>query len=1098
MAATSTGSLVYEVGIDLTGLQAGLRQVNDSLNGLNRTVDINTRHIGSLERQAAATSTAMLRLSGVAKSLMAALSVQQVASYSDAWTELNNKVSNSIRVGETQAEVMQRIFDVSQATQSSLNGTAVLYSRLERGTREYNTSAEDLVRLTTIINQGFAVSGATVQEAENAIIQLSQGIAAGVLRGEEFNSVSEQGSRLMIALADSLGVGIGQLRKMAAEGKLTTDVVVKGLLSQGDAIGKEFEKTTVSIAKGLQVAGNNITKFFGESSTVKSFSVAFRDSVISVSENIDQLGNILAVVAAVVGSRYVGAMTMAAAATAKQVLANRQLVIAERDSTATAALQAQGQLRAAEAAKVRALEEVRLAQMMKATAITTTQTAAAEAALSAARTAAATAAGKYNAALAANTAAQNAAAAAASRASIATGIMRGALGLVGGPVGAAMLAGAAIYYFWQQAEKAKTEARELADGVENLTSNMKSMSRVQLSAEIAKLRGTIPQLTEDVADAQDAFNKATGRVKSYQREIDNWGESTKRGRQAAQAMQGALDDQAVAVANLESAKNRLSRVQSTIGIAQAQVNGQFKQGIDLLKRHGEETGVVAGMMNQLGNSLNFAAKAQQNFNSSSLVIQRPAKVQEYLDKLSEQVELEGELDERKRAQLRAEKEIRALGGSDADVRMARERAGAEYDLIKAQQDRRNEESASQSAAKKAASQQESIAQKLENWREKAELAAASTAELSREQTILTAQQSLGKAATEDQIRLAGEYAARAYDAAKALKDQQKAEKEKQETEQAYQNLRGQASPTFQVEDQFQKQMQSLDAYAKLYPQKIAEIEQTRAAIEAQYRQQRLDAMWAEWQQQSLGAQLFGTALDSAMSTASNSITGLLTGTMSVQDAMRSLGSTVLNSLVNSFVEMGVQWVKSAVMGQTAQVAATATTTAAQTAGLATTTAASTAAAATTTAAWTPAAIVASIGSFGGAATIGVGAVLGALAMGIAGKRKNGGPVSAGSMYEVGEGNAPEIFQASTGRQYMIPGNSGKVISNKDISGGGGCGLIINNNVYNSSSGATATTNARDNGDGSVTIETIVSDIENNGPIGQSIGRNYNANRRATE
>lgn len=1097
MTATSAGSLVYEVGIDLTGLQGGLRQVNDSLNGLNRTVDINTRHIGSLERQAAATSSAMSRLSGVAKSLMAALSVQQVASYSDAWTELNNKISNSIRVGETQAEVMQRIFDISQATQSSLNGTAVLYSRLERGTREYNTSAEDLARLTTIINQGFAVSGATAQEAENAIIQLSQGIAAGVLRGEEFNSVSEQGSRLMIALADSLGVGIGQLRKMAAEGKLTTDVVVKGLLSQGDAIGKEFEKTTVSIAKGLQVAGNNITKFFGESSTVKSFSVAFRDSVVSISENIDQLGKILAVVAAVVGSRYVGAMTVAAAATAKQVLANRQLVIAERDSTATAALQAQGQLRAAEAAKIRALEEVRLAQMMKSTAISATQAAAAEAALSAARTNAATAAGRYNAALAANTAAQNSAAAAASRASIATGIMRGALGLVGGPVGAAMLAGAAIYYFWQQAEKAKTEARELADGVENLTSKMKSMSQVQLSAEIAKLRGTIPQLTEDVADAQDAFNKATGRVKNYQREIDNWGESTRRGRQAAQAMQGALDAQAVAAANLENAQNRLSRVQSTIGIAQAQLSGQFKQGIDLLKRHGEKTGVLAGMMNQLGNSLNFAAKAQQNFNSSSLAIQRPAKVQEYLDKLSERVELESELDERKRAQLRAEKEIRALGGSDADVRMARERAGAEYDLIKAQQDKRKEVSASQSAAKKAASQQESIAQKLENLREKAELAAASTAELSREQTILSAQQSLGKAATQEQIKLAGEYAARAYDAAKALKDQQKAEQEKQRVEQSYQGLRAIASPTTGVDSEYQQRMADLDAYAAAYPQKITEIEQTRAAIEAQYRQQRMDAMWAEWQQQSLGAQLFGTALDSAMSTASNSITGLLTGTMSVQDAMRSLGSTVLNSLVNSFVEMGVQWVKSAVMGQTAQVAATATTTAAQTAGLATTTAASTAAAATTTAAWTPAAIVASIGSFGGAAAIGVGAVLGALAMGIAGKRKNGGPVSAGSMYEVGENGLPEIFQASNGRQYMIPGNDGSVISNKDLTGGGS-GLIINNNVYNSSSGATATTNARDNGDGSITIETFISDMNEGGPMSQSISRNFNTNRRATE
>lgn len=396
-------------------------------------------------------------------------------------------------------------------------------------------------------------------------------------------------------------------------------------------------------------------------------------------------------------------------------------------------------------------------------------------------------------------------------------------------------------------------------------------------------------------------------------------------------------------------------------------------------------------------------------------------------------------------------------------------------------------------------QQATIQQKLNKLRQEALLAgqAESTKELSREQAILNAQQSLGKAATQEQIKLAGEYAAKIWDQKNALKEQAAAEKERQRIEKSYHGLRAIASPTTGIDSEYQQRMADLDAYAAAYPQKITEIEQTRAAIEAQYRQQRMDSMWAEWQQQSLGAQLFGTALDSAMSTASNSITGLLTGTMSVQDAMRSLGSTVLNSLVNSFVEMGVQWVKSAVMGQTAQVAATATTTAAQTAGLATTTAASTAAAATTTAAWTPAAIVASIGSFGGAAAIGVGAVLGALAMGIAGKRKNGGPVSAGSMYEVGENGLPEIFQASNGRQYMIPGNDGSVISNKDLAGGGS-GLIINNNVYNSSSGATATTSARDNGDGSVTIETIVSDISENGPIGQAISRNYNTNRRATE
>ena len=393
-------------------------------------------------------------------------------------------------------------------------------------------------------------------------------------------------------------------------------------------------------------------------------------------------------------------------------------------------------------------------------------------------------------------------------------------------------------------------------------------------------------------------------------------------------------------------------------------------------------------------------------------------------------------------------------------------------------------------------QAESVAEKLEKLRQQTMLNATSTSELSREQAILNAQQSLGKAATQEQIKLAGEYAAKIWDQKNALKEQAAAEKEKQRVEKSYQGLRSIASPTTGIDSEYQQRMADLEAYAAAYPQKITEIEQTRAAIEAQYRQQRIDAMWEEWQQQSLGAQLFGTALDSAMSTASNSITGLLTGTMSVQDAMRSLGSTVLNSLVNSFVEMGVQWVKSAVMGQTAQVAATATTTAAQTAGLATTTAASTAAAATTTAAWTPAAIVASIGSFGGAAAIGVGAVLGALAMGIAGKRKNGGPVSAGSMYEVGENGLPEVFQASNGRQYMIPGNDGSVISNKDLTGGGS-GVVVYNSVINNSS-AQVRSSARDNGDGSVTIETIVSDIENNGAIGQAISRNYSTNRRATE
>lgn len=219
--------------------------------------------------------------------------------------------------------------------------------------------------------------------------------------------------------------------------------------------------------------------------------------------------------------------------------------------------------------------------------------------------------------------------------------------------------------------------------------------------------------------------------------------------------------------------------------------------------------------------------------------------------------------------------------------------------------------------------------------------------------------------------------------------------------------------------------------------------------------------------------------------------------MSASEALQSIGSTVLNSVVNTFVQMGMEWVKAAVTGSSAQIAATAATTSAAVAGTATTTAASVSSAAATTAAWTPAAIVASIGSFGGAAAIGIGAVIAAMAMagGIAGKRKNGGPVSAGSMYQVGEGGMPEIYQASNGSQYMIPGDNGKVISNKQMNAGSGSGAVpITLNVQNYT-GATVDAQATQDGNG-VTIDMIVADINNGGRVSQAIQLNHQAPRKA--
>ncbi|MFP2273200.1 tape measure protein [Enterobacter ludwigii] len=408
-------------------------------------------------------------------------------------------------------------------------------------------------------------------------------------------------------------------------------------------------------------------------------------------------------------------------------------------------------------------------------------------------------------------------------------------------------------------------------------------------------------------------------------------------------------------------------------------------------------------------------------------------------------------------------------------------------------------SAAQKEAEQYAKAQESVNQKLDELRQKAELSAGSVGELSRAQAVLNAQQSLGNDATQEQFILAGQYAAKAWDNANALRAQAKAEKERTDAANKFSTIQGKTSKTAGLDSQYQKDIADIQQYAQLYPQKIGEAEAARAAIEQQYRDQRNAAMWEEWAQQNAATQAAAAAFDSLGSVASNALTGIVTGSMSASDAMRSIGMTVLNSVVNSFVQMGIEWVKAAVTGSTAQIAATTATTSAAVAGTATTTAASVSSAAATTAAWTPAAIVASIGSFGGAAAIGIGAVIAAMAMagGIAGKRKNGGPVSAGSMYQVGEGGMPEIYQASNGSQYMIPGDNGKVISNKDItSGGGQIQVSIQFNDYSSGShsyDAQATQSGN-----SLTVQAFIMDMDQGGQMSQSITRNLQAPRKARE
>lgn len=1045
------GNIVYEVEMNVAKLIAAQQKVNDRLDSMEGKFEKTGKAVGGTEKSFSS-------LTKVASALTAALSVQQVSQYADAWTTLNNKLANSIRTGESLAEVTQRVFDITQSTRSSLDATASLYARLERATREYGTSAENVAKLTTIINQGFVVSGATAQEAENAIIQLSQGLASGALRGEEFNSVNEQGNRLIVALADSMGVSIGQMRAMAAQGKLTTDVVVNGLLGQGDIIGREFANTTQTIGQAFQVAGNNITQFVGSSATVKAGVAIFNDAVVTLSENLEVVSAVILSVTAIMGSRYVGAL---ATATAAQI------------SNAAAAY----------------------------------RVASAQGAMG-----------------------------------VASGIARGAMALIGGPAGAATLAAAAIFYFYQKSQQAKQEAVDFADKLDGLVSKMKEMSAAQLGAEIAKASQALRTQSDVIEEQKSRVDGLVGVIESYKSSMRIYGESTRQ----IENMRDAQENLAIQQAKLEDLENRYSRTKSTINLLQSQQNGQLKQGAELLKRDGEAAGVAAGLMNKFGSSIDFATRTKEKFNATSLQIPRSAKADDFNKDLEDENTLLAITDKRLRAVTKARMEATAKGGNLNQVNTAAELAGTQYDLQAAEAARNTtvKESAKvESQAEQAEKRRQKSLQDLTDQMAVAELQYKG---LNREAAQLAAIQDLGSGASSTQMQQASQQAGMMFDIQQksadkkaALEHDAAAAAERQRTQDLAQVQRQLAAGDISFEQsqkrraeiaaEYSQQISQANASNAVTPQqaaagtvdpvqalanenaqKLALIQQfeqqkilteqqslaLRNSLNTQYEQQRTAAMWQMWRNQSTGNEAVAASFEALAGNASNAFTGILTGSMSASDAMRSLGSTVLNSLINTFVQMGVEWVKSAIMGSAAQTTAIATTTAASVAGTATTTAASTAAAATTVAAWTPAAIVASIGSFGGAAAIGIGAVLGALAMGVAGKRKNGGPVSSGSMYQVGEGGMPEIYQASSGKQYMIPGDNGSVISNKDMQGSGGSGLNVVVNFNDHSTGDHSYDYQASQNGNTLTIDAFVTDISNGGPMSQSISTYHNAPRKA--
>ncbi|MGA4651592.1 tail protein (tape measure) [Enterobacter hormaechei] len=674
---------------------------------------------------------------------------------------------------------------------------------------------------------------------------------------------------------------------------------------------------------------------------------------------------------------------------------------------------------------------------------------------------------------------------------------------------------------------------------------LRNQAMIEYNAAIAKIPKSINDASNSIVGFTDklktSFVGGIASIDEFNKNLSTVGATA--GTYSA-AMEQARNAGARFTVNANAIQNTVTTLADKFGVSEQRAFELSKQLSDVannptpealqrlvLELQSTESSTKSGadairtFLGPLTELVRVAGEAQINLSGMKKEVDNLTSGQKNLIKQSERnlalSKLQGEARARLQAQYAAEDA--GFAKDDPHAKQMQDDAAATYKNTQAQK-------TIQSEQKKGASQADSITQKLANLKQQSELAADSTNKLSREQAILNAQQSLGKGATKEQIALAGQYAATKWDTANAIKVQSAAEKllpearENANYKQDVEDLNTALAAKKISQEQFNKTSERLEAthqanlakiraqqavtpqqeavaqvdpvqqLANQHAQQLALIQQfeqqgllahqnalaLKNAADTQYEQQRTAAQWELLSQQSLGYSMLTSAVDAFSGNASNALTGLITGTMSAQDAMRSLGNTMLNSVVNALVQVGVEALKNFIIGQTLGAASTAASV-----GMATTTAA----------AWAPAAALASLASFGAnsaPAMAGIASTVGlAQGLALAGARYNGGPVSAGSMYQVGERGKPEIYQASTGKQYMIPGDNGKVISNKDMQSGSG--VIINNIVQNYTS-ATVDSQGTVNSDGSITLTTIIADLNNGGPISQGITSNFNVKR----
>lgn len=471
--------------IDAKNAERNARNLGNELDSIERKGDFATKSMDGL-------SVATRQLAGYMAGLV---TVGAAVSKMDTYTGIQNQLK-LVTDGQNQLNTaMDNTFEIAQRSRSSWESTATVYQKLAMNAKDVGLAQEDIGRLTETISKGIALSGATANQADAAIMQLGQALGSGALRGDEFNSVMENGYGLMQLIAKGMNVPIGQLKSMAENGELTSEKVTKALLKMSDEADKQFGKTDATIGQSLGLLSNSLTQFIGEAGRSSGAAQVLSGSIEGLANNFELLAD--------------GAVVLGIGAITKAIIS--KTVAVQADLVASAAQKVADQAQKQDALILTTLK-VNEAKAHLANVQATNAETQAKFGATAANARYKLASDAVTQAVIAQTAAQNALNTATSVGSKIFGLVGGWAGVL--TIGVTALA-AGYMYIQDRTEKANQKLKEQAEVANQAAEELRKLHGVEKQSAINDMTAALEAQNKALRDAELAAGAALIDIQNF-------------------------------------------------------------------------------------------------------------------------------------------------------------------------------------------------------------------------------------------------------------------------------------------------------------------------------------------------------------------------------------------------------------------------------------------------------------------------------------------------------------------------------------------------------------------------------------------------------